>query len=135
MRRWPAVLRDAVHPGEQPQGGHPAVLPGRAAARSRSGQARSEFRELLGRFMDICDAISYAHSRGVLHRDLKPGNIMLGPYGETLVVDWGLAKTIEQSGAERPLEVAGVAVAPAGGEPPGAHRGRLGGGYARLHEP
>lgn len=52
----------------------------------------SELRGLLRRFLDICDAIGYAHSRGVLHRDLKPGNIMLGKYGETLVVDWGLAK-------------------------------------------
>ncbi len=55
-----------------------------------------EFRELLGRFLDVCDAIEYAHSRGVLHRDLKPANIMLGRYGETLVVDWGLAKVIGQ---------------------------------------
>ena len=53
-----------------------------------------EFRQLLGRFLDVCDAIDYAHSRGVLHRDLKPANIMLGRYGETLVVDWGLAKVI-----------------------------------------
>lgn len=51
-----------------------------------------EFRQLLGRLIDVCNAIAYAHSRGVLHRDLKPGNIMLGKYGETLVVDWGLAK-------------------------------------------
>ena len=54
-----------------------------------------ELRGLLGRFIDVCDAIQYAHDRGVLHRDLKPGNIMLGKYGETLVVDWGLAKPME----------------------------------------
>ncbi len=53
-----------------------------------------EFRQLLGSFLDVCDTIDYAHSRGVLHRDLKPANIMLGRYGETLVVDWGLAKVI-----------------------------------------
>jgi len=56
------------------------------------GQRAMELRGLLGRFVDVCNAIAYAHSRGVLHRDLKPGNIMLGKYGETLVVDWGLAK-------------------------------------------
>jgi serine/threonine-protein kinase len=52
---------------------------------------RLQFRELIARFLDACNAISYAHSRGVLHRDLKPNNIMLGPFGETIVVDWGLA--------------------------------------------
>ena len=56
-----------------------------------------EFRQLLGRFVDVCQAVAYAHSRGVLHRDLKPGNIMLGKFGETLVVDWGLAKVVGRS--------------------------------------
>jgi eukaryotic-like serine/threonine-protein kinase len=62
------------------------------------GERAIELRKLLGRFIDVCEAIEYAHSRGILHRDLKPGNIMLGKYGETLVVDWGLAKLIERAG-------------------------------------
>lgn len=61
------------------------------------GEREVEFRNLLRRFLDVCNAIEYAHSRGVLHRDLKPGNVMLGKYGETLVVDWGLAKILGKS--------------------------------------
>src|SRR5262249_48441810 len=41
------------------------------------------FRKLLGRFIDVCEAIAFAHSKGVLHRDLKPANVMLGRYGDT----------------------------------------------------
>jgi serine/threonine protein kinase len=49
-------------------------------------------REVLGRFRSACEIVAYAHSRGVLHCDLKPSNIMLSPFDETLVVDWGLAR-------------------------------------------
>jgi serine/threonine protein kinase len=61
------------------------------------GERALSFRGLLGRFVDVCDAIAYAHSHGVVHRDIKPANILLGPYGETLVVDWGLAKVVGRS--------------------------------------
>ena len=51
-------------------------------------------RRLLGAFVSVCHAIEFAHARGVLHRDLKPGNVMLGEFGEVHVLDWGIAKVL-----------------------------------------
>ena len=60
----------------------------------RDGKERSDLSELLHMFLHVCDGIGFAHSRGVLHRDLKPDNIMAGDFGEVLVMDWGLAKIV-----------------------------------------
>ena len=55
--------------------------------------------ELLRIFERICDAVAFAHAHGVIHRDLKPENVMVGPFGEVLVMDWGVAKVAGEAGA------------------------------------
>jgi serine/threonine-protein kinase len=52
---------------------------------------------LLRAFVEVCQAIDFAHSRGVVHRDLKPGNIMLGDFGDVYVLDWGLARVVGEA--------------------------------------
>lgn len=52
--------------------------------------------ELLSIFLKVCDAVSFAHSRGIIHLDLKPANIQVGRFGEVLVCDWGLGKILNQ---------------------------------------
>src|SRR5687768_15835226 len=54
----------------------------------------SSMRERLRKFQAVCDAVAFAHAHGVIHRDLKPQNIMIGSFGEVLVLDWGVAKIL-----------------------------------------
>jgi serine/threonine-protein kinase len=95
---------------------HPAIAPVHELGRDPSGRpyftmkrlAGTTLSELLGvpeqnrqrllrAFIEVCQAIDFAHARGVVHRDLKPGNIMLGDYGDVYVLDWGLARVVGEA--------------------------------------
>jgi eukaryotic-like serine/threonine-protein kinase len=71
-------------------------------ARRAAGAAGAlELNALLTAFVSVCQTVAYAHSRGVIHRDLKPSNVALGDFGEVIVLDWGLAREIDQETRRR----------------------------------
>ena len=79
------------------------LIRGRTLAQAIQDAGTLEGRlRLLPHFVDLCQAVAYAHSRGVIHRDLKPQNVMIGEYGETVILDWGLAKLKQQDDPRAP---------------------------------
>jgi serine/threonine protein kinase len=76
------------------------------AAGSRSAKRRYSLRRLLEIFISACNGVAFAHHRGVIHCDLKPANLMVGYYGEVLVMDWGMAQCLESNG-ENKVELGG----------------------------
>jgi serine/threonine protein kinase len=101
MLREARVIARLEHPGIVPVHDVGVLADGRVfyAMKRVSGrrldQLASDGRplpELLGVFERICEAVAFAHAHGVIHRDLKPQNVMVGAFGEVLVMDWGVAK-------------------------------------------
>ncbi len=98
------------HPGIAPvydlgvEAGRPffamKLIQGRTLAEllAERDSVHADRRRFLDLFEGVCQTVAYAHSRGVVHRDLKPGNVMVGTFGEVQVVDWGLAKVLDRPG-------------------------------------
>jgi hypothetical protein len=99
LRREARTLATLEHPGivpvhdvgRLPDGRVYSVMMLVRGERLDAAAARLPLHDRLRLFDRICDTVSFAHARGVIHRDLKPANIMIGPFGQVLVLDWGLA--------------------------------------------
>lgn len=113
LRREARVLARLDHPGVVPvhdlgvlPDGRPFYVMKRVRGRRLDEVVRSaapaEEAERLRIFERICEAVAFAHDRGVLHRDLKPSNVMVGTFGEVLVLDWGVAKVLSEAAAAGP---------------------------------
>lgn len=110
MVREAQIIARLEHPGIVPVHDVGALVDGRVfyAMKLVRGERLDQYaatvssiKERLRKFQAACDAVSFAHAHGVIHRDLKPQNIMIGAFGEVLVLDWGVAKLFPNSLAER----------------------------------
>lgn len=84
----------AIKAGER--GARPDGQESGEEGRRAESRHRYSLSELLNAFLKVCDGIAFAHSMAVIHRDLKPDNVMVGDFGEVLVMDWGLAKVLKR---------------------------------------
>lgn len=109
LRREAGILARLEHPGVVPVHDVGRLADGRAyytmkfveGERLDQYAARSpSLNERLRVFLRIADAVAFAHSRQVVHRDLKPQNVMIGPFGQVMVLDWGLAKVLPPAGPQ-----------------------------------
>jgi serine/threonine protein kinase len=107
------VLAALEHPGIVPVHDVGTLADGRVFYTMKfiEGQRLDEFiatiksvPDRLRLFLRICEAVGFAHARSVIHRDLKPANVMVGPFGEVLVMDWGLAKILRGTDSAAPQE-------------------------------
>ncbi|HEY1434949.1 MAG TPA: serine/threonine-protein kinase, partial [Thermoanaerobaculia bacterium] len=113
------VLARLEHPGIVPVHDAGALPDGRIfyAMKRVDGKRLDELAgvmpvpERLRTFRRLCETVAFAHDRGIAHRDLKPENVMVGPFGEVLVMDWGVAKALA---AEPRPQASEALVAPAG---------------------
>jgi serine/threonine protein kinase len=115
MRKEARVMARLEHPGivpvhdagELPDGRvYYAMRLVRGERLDRWAQGRT-LSDRLGVFQKICETVAFAHAHGVIHRDLKPDNVMIGAFGEVLVLDWGVARRREEP-AEPPGTVLGT---------------------------
>jgi serine/threonine protein kinase len=114
LRTEARVLARLEHPGLVPVHDVGTLPDGRVfyvmrlvRGRRLDAHAREErsLSALLRLFERVCEAVAFAHAQGVLHRDLKPANVMVGPFGEVLVLDWGLAKEVAAAPAREAAPV------------------------------
>jgi serine/threonine protein kinase len=112
MIREAQIIAQLEHPGIVPVHDVGTLADGRVfyAMKYVRGSRLDEYaaeaeslKDRLRKFQAVCDAVAFAHAHGVIHRDLKPQNIMIGSFGEVLVLDWGVAKILRQH--ERPVSL------------------------------
>ena len=115
LQREAHILASLEHPGIVPVHDAGMLADGRVfyAMKFVEGERLDRFAEHEGTlparlriFQRICETVAFAHTRGVLHRDLKPENIMTGPFGEVLVMDWGVAKILRANWISTTAETA-----------------------------